>query len=346
MRRGAWFVLLLACHPATKDAPDAGSTVEPAVTASTEPKTSSSKKSRRDRVREGDQGYEEEVAVAAPDAAVESDTADAGDEPSFATGDPNYTEPDCALSDLSATAKAYQPGQSRAALEAIAKARYPTALAFVRAQEDKALAVWLAKAPDTFDGVMSRFETVAHEGSHIWRAKKLDMKREVYPIRQDLTLETKRIPTFLRSEILSVHVDADSDPYANVYLAGQTGAQMFPTLLDEYQAYAHGLVARYCTRDFVPEAKRVSARDGILAMMYYVETYLAIGREKHKAQYDAIVGDAGHRRVILTVWDRAELWLRRSKNEKNLGINDARMARWVYEPSRIAEITRLRATAP
>lgn len=342
MRRALVFSLaLFACRPTTNDASaDAATTTDAQASLATEPKTAKvERRSRRDRVREGEQGYEAE----GPDASAigEPETEDAG-AISFATGDPTYTEPDCALTDLSSVARAYQPGQARAALEAIAKARYPTALAFVRAQDDKALAAWLAKAPDTFEGVVSRFETVAHEGSHIWRAKKFDGKREVYPIRQDLTLETKRVPSFLRSEILTAHVEADADPYANVYLTGETGAQAFPTLLDEYQAYAHGLAARYCTRDFVPAGKRVSARDGILAMMYYVETYLAIGREKHKAQYDAILADAGHRRVILTVWDRAELWLRRSKNEPTLGINDAKIARWVYEPARLAEIARIR----
>jgi hypothetical protein len=81
--------------------------------------------------------------------------------------------------------------------------------------------------------------------------------------------------------------------------------------------------------------------------MYYVETYLEIARARHPRDYEAIRGDAGHRKVILTVWDRAELWLRRSAEVPALGVADERIAGWVYEPARLAEIARVReADAP
>ena len=81
-------------------------------------------------------------------------------------------------------------------------------------------------------------------------------------------------------------------------------------------------------------------------MMYYVETYLAIAREEHAADYAAILADPAHRTLILTIWDRAELWLRRSADVHALGISDATIKGWVYDPARLAEISRVRDAAP
>lgn len=280
------------------------------------------------------------VSAAASTPAPSADEEDAGE---FATGDPSYREDDCEnLPDISALAGAYRSGHPRATVEGIASARYAMGLAFLRAQDDTQLKAWFMGAPDSFEGIGSRFEAAIHEGSHIWRAKRFNGRTELFPVRGDLTIQTRRLTNFHRSEIRSVHVDAQSDVYAKIYLEGPSGAQGFSTLLDEYQAYAHSLASRYCTRDLVPRGSRVSARDGILTMMYYVEAYLMLGRERHPRDYAAIVADPGHRRLILTVWDRAELWLRRSRGEHALGINDRRIATWVYEPSRLAEIRRIR----
>lgn len=98
-----------------------------------------------------------------------------------------------------------------------------------------------------------------------------------------------------------------------------------------------------CTRDRLPANQRVSARDGILTMMYYVETYLWLARTAHPRDYQAIIADAGYRRMITSVWDRAEHWLRKSAELPALGIDDARIESWVYAPERLAEVAKVRA---
>lgn len=286
---------------------------------------------------------------AGPDAAQAAETPDATPSPTepesndFTFGSASYTEDDCPpLEDLSALAAAHVPGGTRATAEALARARYPIGLPFLQAQTDAMLAAWYTKAPDSLEGVASRFDVAVHEGSHVWVSKRFDPATETYPVRTDLSIVTKRLHNFDRSAIALRHVDAATDPYAKIYLSGASGAQGFNTLLDEYNAYTHTLAARLCTRDLMASGTRVSARDGILTMMYYVETYLAIAREEHPADYAAILADSGHRRLILTVWDRAELWLRRSAEFHALGIDDARIKTWVYDPTRLAELTRVR----
>lgn len=291
------------------------------------------------------------IATAADAARAQSPPPERGGSPDrgdaepapYSAGDPSYREePDCAsLADVSALASAPWPKRRAGAL-ALSKARYPSGVAFIDAQTDPQLEAWFGNAPDTFEGMASRLEVAVHEGSHLWGIHRFDPATQSYPVRSDLTIVTKRLKNFPRSEILKRHVDRAADPYAHTYLDGASGAQGFNTVLDEYNAYGHSLASRYCTRDLIGPNTRTSARDGILAFMYYVETYLAIARDEHPADYAAIVGDPGHRKMILVGWDRAELWLRRSADEANLGIADATLRGWVYDPARLEELRRVR----
>lgn len=281
---------------------------------------------------------------ARPEAPAPSGSADA---PLYASGDLAYAEPiDCrGMPSTDAIREAHAPAGTRATAEALARLRYPDGLPFLQTQTDDVLKTWFSGAPDTFAGVAGRFEAAVHEGSHVWGSKTFRGRARSYSVRGDLTIGTQLPKTFDRSEILQKHVDRAGDPYAKTYLEGSSGAQGFDTVLDEYVAYTHGLAARWCTRDLVPEGTRMSARDGVLAFMYYVETYLEIARTAHPADYAAIVGDAGARRVVVSNWDRAELFLRASAGERALGIADERIRAWVYEPARLAEIERVRAAS-
>ncbi len=274
------------------------------------------------------------------------DSAPPAEGPRFSAGDTTYTEPGSpcdGLADIADLVAAHRPDASRATLEGLAKRRYPTGLPFLQAQDDKTLAVWLRGTPPTFEGAASRFDAAVHEGSHLWGVRRFDLAKVLYPVRTDLTIETARLTNFPRSEILTLHVDGANDSYATTYLGGASGAQGFNALLDEFNAYTHTLAARVCTRDLVDPHTRVSGRDGILAMMYYVELYLRIAREKHPVDYAAIMKDPGHRRLIRVVWNRAELWLRRSAAFPALGVHDARIERWAYAADGLAEIARVRA---
>jgi hypothetical protein len=282
------------------------------------------------------------VASAAPSASAPSLPATGA---RFSAGDLAYAEPDDAcdsLADVTDLAAAYKAQAPRATIEGLARRRYAAGVPFLQVQTDAVLAAWLGGAPSTFDGVVSRFDAAVHEGSHIWGANHSSASSVSYSVRTDLTIEARRLTNFHRSEILAAHVDGDGDSYAKTYLSGSSGAQGFNTLLDEYNAYTHSLAAHFCARDLLAPHSKVSARDGILTLMYYVEVYLRLAREKHAADYAAILKDPGHRRLILTVWSRAELWLRRSAPFPALGIHDARIEGWAYATEGLAEIARVR----
>ncbi len=278
--------------------------------------------------------------TADPDAAAPAGDAQAAtpDAQSPAT----YTEALCDdAADLSDLAAAYEntPAGLRAATRGIAERRYPIGVAFIDVQTDDQLMRWF-RARNTFADVMSGFEVAVHEGAHIWD---ITMIRSDWPyrLRDDLVIRPRRLTNFNRSEILTLHADPDADSYDEVYLRGQSGAQGFNTLLDEYVAYTHSLASRYCTRDSLGRGLRISARDGILTLMYYVELYLKIARTEHPDDYAEIIGDPAHVELIRTVWQRAEFWLERTASLPQLGLRDAQIREWTYAPENVMEIEML-----
>jgi hypothetical protein len=246
------------------------------------------------------------------------------------------------MADLSDLEDSYSPDKLRETLEAISERRYPPAAAFIEVQSDGELSAWFSGSDSDLQAVMDRYEVAVHEGSHIWDFDHLSGGSWPYRVvDDDHIIETRYLDNFDRSAILDRHPDPASDFYASTYLEGSSGAQGFNTLLDEYNAYTHSLATRYCTRDYLG-GWSTSARDGILTMMFYVETYLAIAREEHPDDYDAILADPGHVDLILDVWDRAEHWLALSEAYPELGLDDEAIAEWVYDADNYAEIERLR----
>lgn len=261
-----------------------------------------------------------------------------------AGADPNaWVEQDwCAsLGDLSAVADAHDASRLRETLEDLSAIRYPPALGFIDAQTDAELARWFFSGTSTFDGVMDGYEVAVHEGAHIWGFGEFSFDSYSYRVIDDtLVIETAYLDNFPRSEILARHPYPDSDFYADTYLTGSSGNQGFNTVLDEFNAYAHSLASRFCTRDYIPGS--TSARDGILTFMLYVELYLKTAREDHPDDYDEILADPAHTEAILAIWDRATHWLNRSEGMTELGIDDAMIAEHVYDPVNFEEIERLR----
>ncbi len=246
------------------------------------------------------------------------------------------------MQDLSDLDAAYDGSNLRETLEEVSARRYPPALGFLDAQDDGDLNTWFGGSNGNFGQVMDRYEVAVHEGSHIWGFDQFSFTSYSYRVVDDSHIvETEYLDNFFRSEILDRHPDAASDFYANTYLTGNSGAQGFNTLLDEYNAYAHSLASRYCIRDQFAGSS-TSARDGILTFMWYVETYLKIAREDHPDDYDEILADQGHVDLILDVWDRAEYWLEITDGDDSLGIDDDEIAELTYDPDNLAEIDRLR----
>ena len=283
------------------------------------------------------------TTVAAP-AAPAASAATAANAPRFSAGDTSYREAACTpLADISDVAKTYTDATWRTALETVAIRRYPIGVTFLRTQNDTQLGAWFPAGRSTFAQAMAGFDTAVHEGSHVWQAVRFDGRSQTFRVRDDLDIVVKWVSTFPRSELLDEHPDKAADRYAATYLQGEPGKQGFTSVLDEFNAYAHSLAARWCTRDTVPAGTRVSARDGVLTFMFYVGEYLRIARARHPKDYAALLDDPGIVRMVSTVWDRSEFWLRLASGERALGVDDERIAGWAYDPARLDEVARVRS---
>ncbi|MCB9557080.1 MAG: hypothetical protein H6707_13315 [Deltaproteobacteria bacterium] len=269
--------------------------------------------------------------------AIAADSASAPD----GTVSNGYSEPICQLTDVTAISKNHSAAKLRETLVALAKARYPIAVAFIDAQKDAQLQAWFNN-PGDFSHVIERFEVAVHEGCHLWGFANRKPGRYAYRLTEALSFDLPNLQNFNRDQLVNVHKDVSHDFYAKTYLTGQSGAQDFTILLDEYNAYVHSLATRYCTRDLMPANRATSAKDGILTFMYYVGAYLKLAREQYPDDYNEIIADAKHVEMILAIWDRAEFYLKLTENMPKLQIREQLIRGWTYAPEIVAEIDRLR----
>ncbi|MFT5353963.1 MAG: hypothetical protein ACI9KE_001163 [Polyangiales bacterium] len=208
----------------------------------------------------------------------------------------------------------------RETLRALAELRYPPGVAFIEALSEEALNTF---APgSSFEKLIGAFDTVVHEGSHMWAAERMRLSRRTYSILPEDSRNLPRFETFDRSRIAPELDGPQADSYRRIYLEGDSGAQGFETLLDETNAYVHSIASATCIRDLYPQNQSRSSRDGILAMLYYVGEYLRLARIEEPEVYQRIRANQTYVRFVVDQWERAHYWLARSESSAHLGIHD------------------------
>ncbi|HMV67622.1 MAG TPA: hypothetical protein PKA64_12290 [Myxococcota bacterium] len=140
------------------------------------------------------------------------------------------------------------------------------------------------------------------------------------------------------------------DDYANIYLDGDpddrnfdSGDQGLDTVLEETVQYVNSLATDYAFSDRLGSGRSVSARDGILTFLWYLERYLALMRVEAPAVHARVLDDACWRDAILSVWGRAWLYLEATDGMTTLGIDDRDLEALVTDPALLAEIDAVRA---
>lgn len=139
------------------------------------------------------------------------------------------------------------------------------------------------------------------------------------------------------------------DTYADSYLDGdakdgkfQGGDQAYSSVLEETVQYVNSLATDYTFRDQMQAGSKITARDGILTFLWYVQRYLHMARLQYPAVYTYITGNACWREATLTVWGRAWLYLEATKNLPQLSIHGDALLALVKDPVLLDEIARLR----
>jgi hypothetical protein len=311
------------------------------------------------------------------DSGETSGTADSSSDTSGSTpvpGDPRVVDPNCVdgqyreeipldFPDVSGLVSAYQEANYLAFVDDLLASRYPLGATLV--EEGNRLGgntfgncvTLFTSNRGSAQSLIYQLSTVVHECGHILDISRGGFSGSFYLVTEDKTFTCGRGDTtsrggdtFARS-LLNGDVHAPllpSDMYRDVYLNGNPedanfdgGDQGFNSVLEETVQYVNSLATDFYTRDFRGNMS-VSARDGILTFLWYIERYLQMARTTFPEAYERLTTDACWREAVLTVWGRAWLYLEASRASQNLGINDDVIENLVKTPELLDEIARLR----
>ncbi len=233
----------------------------------------------------------------------------------------------------------------RSAFTAVATTRYPFGRLAVEASSDEQLLRW--SAGNTGVELLDTFTTVVHEGHHLADSRSASPYLRAYIVRPDRVVHAKWIATFPGAALTAVHPrPLPADSYVAAYLLSPTRSD-FQGLLDELNAYVHTLAAAYCIRDGrYADGRQVSDRNGVYAMILFIELSLLVARTQYPADYAALRADPGTRAALLAMWRRAALWLERTQGEGVLEVpasqsmpnGIAEYRAWATHPARVAEV--------
>jgi len=211
--------------------------------------------------------------------------------------------PDRELGDMSSAFSSTWRPRTLAALER----RFPAAAWVVGELADpNHFDVWFQMGTSNWSQVVNGLSAAVHESVHMLGFQAFDPRSHRYPVDVDVFLSFQTSETMHRDRILAALPDALSDlSYNETYLTGDSGAQGYELLLDEFNAYTWSLLTDLAFADQRSSNRTVSARDGILAFMLYLETYLALARDEEPQTYQAIIESEQMRAVTIALWDRA-----------------------------------------
>lgn len=205
--------------------------------------------------------------------------------------------------------------------------------------------------------LLRQLSTVVHECGHVLDLSLSGFSDTVLVIDDSLRFECLRGDTTTRGGDTFARSLLNTDPYAallpddfykDVYLDGDpddqrfdSGDQGFNSVLEEAVQYVNSLATDYHLRDRLGGFS-ITAKDGILTFLWYIQRYLRMARLEYPAAYSRLTNDTCWREAILTTWGRAWLYLELARDNRNLGIDADTIEDLVRDPTLLDEIARLR----
>lgn len=275
-------------------------------------------------------------------------------------GDYDETLPDD-RGDIAALVAGYDPADYHDFVDAVLGVRYPHGQLIVRGATSPGASFDCIEAytsqRDRADTLLTQLSTVVHECGHMYDLDRGSFSGDFYLVAPEVTFScargdttTRGGDTFARSRM---NDDAfasalPGDFYRDVYLDGDpddgafdSGDQGFNSVLEEANQYVNSLATDWVFRDSLG-GFGISARDGILTFLWYIERYLHMARTDFPSAYERLSTDACWREAILTLWGRAWFYLDVTEGLSQLGIDDAKIEAQVTREDLLSEIERLR----
>lgn len=265
--------------------------------------------------------------------------------------------------DLSGLLASYSEADYLTFADAVLDARYPFGAFLVREANAGGAGglgnciTAFARNRDSASDLIGDLSTVVHECGHLYDLDRGGFASDYYQIADGVVFECNRGDTndgrggdtFARSRLNGDNFAPayPDDFYRDVYLDGNpddgsfdSGDQGFNSVLEEATQYINSLATDWALRDQLRFS--ISARDGLLTFLWYIERYLHMARNQFPSAYARLSGDACWRQAILTVWGRGWFYLDLTADIQQLGIDDDTIERLVLTPELLNEIDLIR----
>ncbi|MEE2829670.1 MAG: hypothetical protein VX498_10835, partial [Myxococcota bacterium] len=226
---------------------------------------------------------------------------------------------------------------------ALLEQRFPDGAWLVQSLEDPDhLERAFSQPPEDWDGLVSGLSTAMHNMVQLVGFQDLGERVYAYPVSETVTLRTDRVQTFPRASILEhIPVVLRDMRITESYLRGQSSSQSFESLLDELNAYTWSLYVEIALKDQHIN-REVAARDAVLAMLLYTDSYLHQARTKVPEVHARIVENQALLQAVITLWDRAVCVIDLSGSDPRLGIQDLALGPLVFDRETPLEVEELR----
>jgi|GEM_PF-1003183 len=308
--------------------------------------------------------------IVAQDTAPPQDTAVAEDTTQVDTGPtaPTIVDPGCIdgqydeplpndSASITALSNSYSPADYAGFVDQVLQARYPIGEYLVTQgvaeyTNQSCLALFAQGYTSTAKKLVGQLSTIVHECGHFLDGARGPFGGNTYVFRPDLAItcnggdaRNRFGNTFARSEITNDEYDAlwPNDFYKSTYLVGQGSEQGFNMVAEEAVQYINSLATDWAFRDNIGQGYSITARDGILTFLFYIQRYLRYARLNDTEAHDFLLDTPCWRKVILTIWGRAWLYLDESEGISSLGIDDDALLELVLRPELLEEIDLVRA---
>ena len=268
---------------------------------------------------------------------------DAGPPPDTARPDGCYTEvysPTVSITDL---VSSFSGGNWLDTSLQVTKRRYPTGNFILETEKgDPQLAGF--KDSSSFDALMESLMTMCHEETHGYDYEHSSAGKHAYVMRTDLVISVPIGSTFPRSEVLTYITDDSTSLYDDTYLKGSMGTYDFADMNDELNAYTNGLACLTAVQEH--EKGGISARDGAVAHILYLQLYLKRARTAHASVYSTLKADGDWQKYVKYAWARVFFWDGKAKAFPALTIGADRIWTHVKEAANLDEIRQFTGREP
>lgn len=207
----------------------------------------------------------------------------------------------------------------------------PNGFAVYKASEPSGFSFWLDCDEMNYD-----VSSAVHESVHIL-SQAPDPGRYRFLLVGGDAIEVPWSRSPPRSSVVERLRRDERDSYVETYLTGPSGEQGLEVVLDELNAYTHGLVTEVALASRNEgTGRRTGARDGVAHFQLYLTLYLQVLGATDPALYNEL--SATHGQAVATLWKQAERAMTDSLPYRSLGIDDRWYLFRAYHPDQLAEL--------